>query len=274
MVQDEIKEFNIPARKGLSQRYAVETHTLSSDTSLSGPITIYNPADYNNDKAVRVDMGESHAIILTESGKVYGVGDNSQKQIDKIFERSDQFNGLNQDSPFGSNDYDNCLYLVANKANPISPYLSRSDWDTIEKPAFPLERWKYGRTYSNGEEVFIKNETYSVIASDDYEVSELKKSNILFNAFSGAPYLVDHERFFDSGESRIRNETIFANTIGEIFKRNWNNGRNVSGGGGNRVAVYAGKIDGITHDSSLKNHYRESIGDGFFLTQDCYLKPH
>ena len=274
LVQDEIKEFNIPARKGLSQRYAVETHTLSSDTSLSGPITIYNPADYNNDKAVRVDMGESHAIILTESGKVYGVGDNSQKQIDKIFERSDQFNGLNQDSPFGSNDYDNCLYLVANKNNPISPYLSRSDWDTIEKPAFPLERWKYGRTYNNGEEVFIKNETYSVIAADDYEVSELKKSNILLNAFSGSPYLVDHERFFDSGESRIRNETIFANTIGELFKRNWNNGRNVRGGGGNRVAVYAGKIDGITHDPSLKNHYRESRGDGFFLTQDCYLKPH
>ena len=274
LVQDEIKEFNIPARKGLNQRYAVETHTLSSDTSLSGPITIYDPADYNNDKAVRVDMGESHAIIITESGKAYGVGDNSQKQIDKIFERSDQFNGLNQDSPFGSNNYDNCLYLVANKFNPISPYLSRSDWDTIEKPAFPLERWKYGRTYNNGEEVFIKNETYSVIAADDYEVSELKKSNILLNAFSGSPYLVDHERFFDSGESRIRNETIFANTIGELFKRNWNNGRNVSGGIGNRVAVYAGKIDGITHDTSLKNHYRESRGDGFFLTQDCYLNPH
>jgi alpha-tubulin suppressor-like RCC1 family protein len=42
---------------------------------------VYSPVACNGDKAVRLEAGSRHALILTENCKVWGVGDNSEYQL-------------------------------------------------------------------------------------------------------------------------------------------------------------------------------------------------
>ena len=57
--------------------------TGKCDPNTCGPIVheVYSPTVCGGDKAVKIDNGRAHLVILTENHKVWGVGDNSQYQL-------------------------------------------------------------------------------------------------------------------------------------------------------------------------------------------------
>lgn len=277
LMQDEIKDLNIPTKKGLSKRYSVSTNTTSDETDipslLSGPIEIYNPDHYGGDKALRVSMGESHAIILTESGKVYGVGDNSQKQIDKYFERTDQFYNMNPDTNFGTQGINGYEYLERVGAGNSDPFDSMDGWKVINKPLFAVNQWNAEETYQTGDKVFIRKETFTALVSHNNEFNLLNKSDQYTNHPGVNPYFVNWEKMAERQEEKLRVELVCRNSVAEFFDTPWLNGYG-HGGSQNSKIVFSGVIPDFFHHKSLKNHYRETRGDARFLTQECYLRPH
>ena len=272
--QDETKEFNIPAPKGLTKRYAVESNTSSDGTDLSGAIKIYDPEDYGGDKATRISMGESHAIILTEAGRVYGVGDNSKKQIDKYFERDDQFYNLSQDTNFGTRGSYGYEYLERTTAGNSDPNESMSGWKVVSKPLFAIKQWSSKASYSIGDRVFIKKETATAILSNNLEFDELWKSAHYTNHPGDNPNFVNTEKQAKRAQKHLFTEFICENSIGNLFNRSWVNGNGKLQKNKNSRVIFSGIISGIFKHKSLKNYYREARGDARFLTQECYLRPH
>ncbi len=273
------KKIKVPAPKGITKRYSITKQNTSSDSNLDGSLVVYDPSEYGGDKAKSVELGDSHALILTESGKVFGVGDNSFKQIDKKFTRNDNFNGLIQDDLYGRSVNNDILYLECIQNNAQSPFDQKSHWKQIPKPVWPVNAWKQSSTYSVGDKVFVRNETFfSILYLPQGNTNVKVTDKVIGSKWLDLGFWTEMEATFEnSNRYAMSSEVVCARTIGEMFEREWAPGYSSSPPFDNsfyNVIIFAGKKDLIHHTKGMKSQHRYSYGDSFFITDRCYLNPH
>lgn len=289
LAQVESKKIRIPSPKGISKKYKIENHYTSSASEISdGPIMVYNPSDYGGDKATKVTLGDSHAIILTESGKVYGLGDNSKNQIDKTFTRNDIFNGLIEDDILGKSINNDFTYLECISNGAESPFKNKSHWKPINKPSWPAGAWNSSKNYTVGEKIFIRHETFFMIDRVNSEYfwlpvfggapRKMPCEDNTINPFLAGLFLDTETVFEDSSMFLINGEVSCENTISGIFEKYWRNGFSSSFYPYDQTnlvnKIFAGKKTGFSQINEMKSQHKHSRGESFFLNQKCYLKPH